>query len=85
MLKQISLAALAAATLITGSIGLAHAESGISAGEFNTSGGMQEDMRVKEDAAAKRQIYTNAYGYAPATPPARSHHARSRAKTKHNS
>ena len=39
----------------------------------------------KEAAAANGQIYTNAYGYAPATPSARSHHARSSAKTKHNS
>jgi hypothetical protein len=84
MWKQISLAALAAATLITGSIGLAHAESAISNEDFDTSGGMQSDMRAKEAAAARGQIYSNAYGYIPATPPARSHHVRSRAKTNHN-
>jgi hypothetical protein len=83
MLKQTSLAALAA-TFIAGSAALAHAESSISNTDFNTSGGMQNDMREKEAAAARGQIYTNAYGYIPATTPARSHHARSSAKTSHN-
>jgi hypothetical protein len=85
MLKKLTLAALAA-TFITGSIGLAHAESGLStaAGDLGSSAWMQQDMSVKEAAAAKGQSYTNAYGYAPARQPARSHYARSSAKTKHN-
>jgi hypothetical protein len=88
MLKKISLAALAAATLITGSIGLAHAESG-SSGEFNTSLGMQNDMREKMAGAEIAPEFPTtgeyAYGNAPDRRPARSHYARSSAKNKHNS
>jgi hypothetical protein len=88
MFKQISLAALAA-TLITGSIGLAHAESGISstAGDYDSSAWMQQDMRDKMSGAgiaAAPSANTNAYGYAPEKRPARSHHARSSAKTQHH-
>jgi hypothetical protein len=74
MLKQISFAALAA-TFIGGSAALAHAESSISNEDFNTSGGMQSDMRTKQAASAAGMSYTNAYGYAPASRPARSHGA----------
>jgi hypothetical protein len=81
MLKQISLAALAAIS-ITGSATLAHAESSISNEDFNTSGGVQNDMRTKNAAAAAGLSYTNAYGYAPAKRAARSH--RSSTKPKHN-
>jgi hypothetical protein len=80
MLKQIGLAAVAA-TFIAGSAALAHAESSISNTDFNTSGGMQSDMRTKNAAAAAGLSYTNAYGYAPARQPARSHQS---TKTKHN-
>jgi hypothetical protein len=88
MFKQISLAALAA-TLITGSIGLAHAESGVStaAGDYDSSAWMQQDMRDKMSGAgiaAAPSANTNAYGYAPDRRPVRSHHARSSAETKHH-
>jgi len=84
MLKQIGLAALAA-TFITGSIGLAHAESNVSGSEPASSAGMQSDMRVKMDSAGIAtgpSTNTNAYGYAADRRPARSHHVRVR--TKHN-
>ena len=86
MLKQISLAALAA-TFITGSAAVAHAESNVSGTDPASSAGMQNDMRDKMGAAgfaAAPSTNTNAYGYAPERSPARSHHARSSAKTKHN-
>jgi hypothetical protein len=85
MLKQISLAALAA-TFITGSAVLAHAESNVSGTEAASSAGMQSDMRAKMDGAGIAtgpSTNTNAYGYAPDRRPARSHHGRS-ARTKHN-
>jgi hypothetical protein len=89
MFKQISLAALAAATLITGSIGLAHAESGVStaASDEGSSASMEQDMRDKMSGAgiaAAPSGSTNAYGYAPGRRPVRSRHARSSAETKHH-
>jgi hypothetical protein len=86
MFKPITLAALAA-TFITGSAALAHAESNVSGSDPASSAGMQLDMRDKTGAAgfaAGPSTNTNAYGYAPERRPARSHHARSSTKTKHN-
>jgi hypothetical protein len=84
MLKQISLAAVAA-TIITGSAVVAHAEIG--GGGFNTSAGMQRDWRETHGDAVFMtgpSADTNAYGYAPDSRPARSHHGRSRAGTKNS-
>ena len=86
MLKQISLAALAA-TFITGSAAVAHAESNVSGTDPASSAGMQNDLRDKTGAAgftAGSSTNPNAYGYAPERRPARTHHGRSSAKTKHN-
>jgi hypothetical protein len=88
MFKQISLAALAA-TFITGSAALAHAESGVStaASDEGSSASMQQDMRDKMSGAgfaAAPSTNTNAYGYAPERRPALSHHGRSSTKSKHN-
>jgi hypothetical protein len=86
MFKQITLAALAA-MFITGSAALADAESNVSGSDPASSAGMQNDMRDKMGAAgfaAAPSTNTSAYGYAPETRPARPHHSRSSAKTKHN-
>lgn len=92
MFKQIALAALAAAWM-TGSIGVAHAESNISGSDPASSAGMQLDMRDKMGAAgfaAAPSTNTNAYGYAPGygyapeRRPAPSHHVRSSATTNHH-
>jgi hypothetical protein len=84
MLKQISLAAVAA-TLIAGNAAVAHAEIG-GGGGFNTSAGMQRDWRethgdavVTTNPSADR----NAYNYAPDSRHARTHHVRSSVGTKH--
>jgi hypothetical protein len=82
MLKQISLAAVAA-TLIAGSAAVAHAEIG--GGGFNTSAGMQRDWRDTHGGAAFMtgpSAETNAYSYAPDSRPARSHHGRRGVGTK---
>ena len=82
MLKQISLAALAA-TFITGSAALAHAESNVSGTEAASSAGMQNDMRAKMDSAGiATGPSANTNAYAADRRPAQSHHVHVR--TKHN-
>jgi hypothetical protein len=82
MLKQISLAALAA-TFITGSAALAHAESNVSGvdGGGNTSAGLEHSWNRGPAAFSMAPSASmNAYNYAPERRLHRSHTARA----KHN-
>ena len=76
MLKQISLAALAA-TFITGSAALAHAESNISDvdGGGNTSAGLERSWN-REAFSMAPSASMNAYNYAPERKLHRSKHNR---------
>jgi hypothetical protein len=67
MLKQITLAALAA-TFIAGSAAVANAESNVSGNDPASSAGMRQDWAATHGAAAFSMVpseSTNAYGYAP--------------------
>jgi hypothetical protein len=92
MLKQIGLAALAA-TFITGSAALAHAEisGGGGAGGSTTSAAMQNHWRTTHGGdpfETAPSTNMNAYGYAPEetdyVPPARRHQGRTSAGMKHH-
>ncbi len=88
MLKQIGLAALAA-TFITGSAAVAHAESNISGvdGGVTTAATLRADRASSYGGAvsARPSASMNAYGYASERRPDRSHQrARNNARMQHN-
>ena len=67
MLKQITLAALAA-TFIAGSAAVANAESNVSGNDPASSAGMQQDWAATHGSTAFStgpSASTNSYGYAP--------------------